>query len=73
LWGAKYSRKNLDATTDKLFGNTLLSQTIKPVLVLSYSLTDGGPRLWSTDFVISHPKKDAYLKDLAGATTADPT
>jgi patatin-like phospholipase/acyl hydrolase len=73
LWGAKYSRENLDATAEKLFGDTLLSQTIKPVLVLSYSLTEGGPRLWSTDFVISNPKKDAYLKDLAVATTAAPT
>jgi patatin-like phospholipase/acyl hydrolase len=73
LWGAKHSRANLDYMTEKLFGNTLLSQTIKPVLILSYSLTQGEPSLWTTNFSISHPDKDVYLKDLAGATTAAPT
>ena len=73
LWGAKYDRSNLDAILEGMLGNTLLSNTLKPIMALSYSIDNGESRLWTTHYAKASEKQDFYLKDIAGATTAAPT
>jgi len=74
LWGAKYSRKNFDQILDQFFGDIRLSQTLKPVIIPSYSLDQGLPHLWTTHLALEEKNKDdPFLKDIAGATSAAPT
>ena len=72
LWDAKYDRKNLDKILEGLFGEAKLSQTLKPVLVTSYSMNAADIHLW-TSRVAREEKRDYFLKDVAGATSAAPT
>ena len=73
LWGPRYSRNNLDKLLHQLLGDTKLSQTLKPVLIVSYSLEDALPHLWRTRMARQKLHKDYYLRDVAGATSAAPT
>lgn len=73
LWGPKYSRKNLDKSLQEVLGNVKLSETLKPALVVSYSLDEALPRLWTTRMARQHIHRDYYLRDVAGATSAAPT
>lgn len=73
LWGPKYDRIRLDQALENIFGSTKLSQTLKPVLAISYSLDRFLPHVWTTHKALSGVHKDYYLKDIAGATSAAPT
>lgn len=73
LWGPKYSRKNLDKSLQAILGNAKLSETLQPALVVSYSLDEAGPHLWTTHMARQHRERDYYLRDVAGATSAAPT
>jgi len=78
LWGAKYDRSNLDNILTQMLGESLLSEALKPIMVISYSLSgDGiygdGINFWSSRVAKTADKKDFYLKDIAGATSAAPT
>lgn len=72
LWGAKYDRTDLDHILEDLFGNTQLSETLKPVLVISYLINSTEIHIW-TSRVARENKRDYLLKDIAGATSAAPT
>lgn len=78
LWGAKYDRSNLDNILAEMLGDSLLSESLKPLMIISYSLSgDGiygdGINFWSSRIAKTAEKKDFYLKDVAGATSAAPT
>ncbi len=73
LWGPKYNRKNLDRILRVLLKDSKLSQTLKPVLVISYSLDQALPHLWTTHKAQQGIHHDYYLCDVAGATSAAPT
>jgi patatin-like phospholipase/acyl hydrolase len=73
LWGPKYNRRMLDKALENIFCNIQLSQTLKPVLAISYSLDKILPHVWTTHKALHGIHKDYYLKDIAGATSAAPT
>lgn len=73
LWGSKYKRDNLDNILDEMLGDALLSETLKPIMVLSYSIDQGETHLWTTDIARTSDNKDFYLRDIASATSAAPT
>lgn len=73
VWGAKYDRSNLDNILSEMFKNVLLSDTLKPAMVLSYSLSEGEPHFWTTRIAKTSDKHDFFLKDIAAATSAAPT
>jgi patatin-like phospholipase/acyl hydrolase len=73
LWGPRYNRKYLDIILKDLFGNSKLSQTLKPSVVVSFSLDAGVGQMWSTHHARTGKKLDYYLSDVAGATSAAPT
>lgn len=73
LWGAKYDRKKLDSILDEMLEDTLLSNTLKPIMSLSYCIECGDAHLWTSFYAKSDPEKDYYLRDIAGATSAAPT
>lgn len=74
LWGARYDRSGLDNILKEKFSNSLLSDTLKPVIVISYSLDRSSPHIWST-YAINNKKSpnNYFLRDIAGATSAAPT
>lgn len=70
----KYSRDGIDGLLERKLGNVTLSETIIPIITVSYSLDSDGPRVWSSDLAIQNPTKNNHkLKDAAGATSAAPT
>jgi patatin-like phospholipase/acyl hydrolase len=73
LYGPKYRREYLDTMLKDLLGEARLSQTLKPTLVLTYSLEESLPHVWSTQGAREGLHPDFYLYDMAGATTAAPT
>lgn len=73
LWGPRYDRKKLDNILKDLFGGAKLSQTLKPAVVISFSLNYGAPQMWSTHHARAGVKRNYYLRDIAGATSAAPT
>ena len=74
LWGARYDRSGLDNILKEKFSDSLLSDTLKPVIVISYSLDRSSPHIWST-YAINNKKSpnNYFLRDIAGATSAAPT
>jgi len=73
LWAPRYDRKHLDNILKALFGESKLSQTLKPAVVVSFSLDCGVGQMWSTHHARAGKKLDYYLSDVAGATSAAPT
>jgi patatin-like phospholipase/acyl hydrolase len=73
LWGPRYNRKHLDRILKELFDNAKLSHTLKPAVVISFSLDCVLPEMWSTHHAREGIKLDYYLSDVAGATSAAPT
>lgn len=78
LWDAKYDRTNLDNILALMLGNAYLSETLRPIMVLSYSLrsdgiNDTGINLWTTRLAKTNEKRDFHLRDIAAATSAAPT
>jgi len=78
LWSAKYDRTNLDNILNEMLGDAMLSDTLKPIMIISYSLNSNGVlgngiNFWNTRLANTADKRDFYLKDIAGATSAAPT
>ncbi|MEL6412994.1 MAG: patatin-like phospholipase family protein, partial [Bacteroidota bacterium] len=48
LWAPKYSRASLDSILHHYMQETMLSETLVPVAVTSYSLNYAAPHLWTT-------------------------
>lgn len=73
LWGAKYSRSNLDNITSEMFGDLRLSQTLYPTYIPIYSIEDDKPYILNSKAAAENVNNDFYVRDVAGATTAAPT
>ncbi len=50
-----------------------MSETLKPLSVLSYSLNNSAPHIWSTYSAKDNPDKDFYVRDAVEASIAYPT
>ena len=57
---------------DDMCGNIKLSQTVIPIVVVSYDILNNAPRVWSTLDAKSDSKKDYFLKDAVKASTCAP-
>lgn len=75
LWNERFKADNLQKLLDEYFGNTLLSQLIRPCLITSYDFfkrratffNSTGARLYGGEV------KDFYVKNITRATSAAPT
>lgn len=72
IWGAKYNRERLDHMLEDLFKDMRLDQSLCHAGVLSYSVDNYLPHLWSSYNAQKDPRKNHYLRDAAGATSAAP-
>lgn len=73
LWGAKYDRDGIDAVIQDICENTMLSATITPIAIVSYSLDLSSPHIWTTNAAKNNKLHDYKLFDIGGATSAAPT
>ncbi|MCE2993032.1 MAG: patatin-like phospholipase family protein [Alphaproteobacteria bacterium] len=73
LFKAKIDRTNIDKLLEEYFTDHKLSDAFFPIAVTSYDLDTCKPHIWSTLDSWKNPKIDAYMKDVAGATSAAPT
>lgn len=72
---AQYSAKPYESYLKKHFGNTMLNQTICPVVVTSFDLIQGNadPFHFSTLDAADNPQDNYFLWQAARATSAAPT
>lgn len=68
----KYSASHLEKMLEKYLGSTMLSQTIKPILITSYDIRNRAAKFFVTSDTISE-NRDFFLKDICRATSAAPT
>lgn len=68
----KYSASYLEKLLDKYLGDTMLSQTVKPVLITSYDIRNRAAKFFGTADTINK-SRDFLLKDICRATSAAPT
>lgn len=73
LWKARYNRKNYGLILKNLFKNYTLSQALKPISIVSYSIDKGLPQIWDRENARQNPARDFYLYEIAEATSAAPT
>ena len=73
LFKAKIDRTNIDKLLEEYFTDYKLSDAFFPIAVTSYDLDTARPHIWSTLDSWKNAKHDAYMKDVAGATSAAPT
>lgn len=69
-----YNEKILEEVLFDYFGNTQLSQLIKPSIITAYNIELRKNHLFRQQKALSHgPSRDFYLKDVCRATSAAPT
>lgn len=68
----KYSASYLEKILDKYMGNTMLSQTVKPILITSYDIRNRAAKFFGTTDTINR-SRDFLLKDICRATISAPT
>ncbi len=73
LVAPKYETTNIHNTVKKIATDLKLSETLKPLSVLSYSLNNSAPHIWSTYSAKDNPDKDFYVRDAVEASIAYPT
>lgn len=75
IWNEQYPADNLQHLLDEYFGETQLSQLIRPCLITSYDFYNRRAAFFnSVDARCKHGKvKDFYVKNIARATSAAPT
>ncbi len=69
----KYSPSGLEENTEKLVGNTKLSDAITEVLVPAYEIEKGKAVFFKSKNVKNDKQEDFYMKDIVRATSAAPT
>lgn len=67
-----YDRRIMDKIFLDAFKNNTLTNTSKPITLLSFSLNTGKPNIWSTFKAQKDPNLDYYLRDAVGATSSAP-
>jgi uncharacterized protein len=74
LLDEKYSAANLEKLLFEYFGDTKLSQLLKPCLVTSYDIQRGKPRFFTQhDAIDLGESNDFFVKQVARSTSAAPT
>lgn len=73
LVAPKYETNNIYNVVKEIATDSKLSETLKPLSVLSYSLNNSAPHIWSTYSAKNDPNKDFYVKDAVEASIAYPT
>jgi patatin-like phospholipase/acyl hydrolase len=69
----KYSAKGLQKVLEELFGNTRMSDCIKPVFVSSFDLFNNEALLFKSRHALNYAENNALLVDVCRATSAAPT
>ena len=69
----KYPSDPLEKALSDYFGNTKLSQLLKPCLITSYDITRRQGHFFTQHDAIKKKGWDYYVKDIARATSAAPT
>lgn len=70
----KFDAGGLEDTLEEYFKNTMLAETVTPILVTSYAIERRAPFLFKTTQAIGRPDSHNFLlKQIARATSAAPT
>lgn len=69
----KYPSAGIEEILSGRFGDTWLSESVKPALVTAYDLELREPHFFKTDRAIKHARRDFKMADIARATSAAPT
>lgn len=69
----KFSNVNLKKSLEEYFGNTLLSQLIRPCLFTSYDIEQRKAKFFKHGKALENEADDFYVRDLSQATSAAPT
>jgi patatin-like phospholipase/acyl hydrolase len=69
----RYSEKPIEAALMKSFGDTLLSQLLKPCLVTSYDVYESKAHFFRKHLAQESEGRDYLVRDVARATSAAPT
>jgi uncharacterized protein len=82
VFSCKYSAVGIEKVLETFFGQTLLSQALRPVVIPAYNLSQKGEKGPRTKFFSSHAaeksedaeffKGNYFMKDVARATSAAP-
>jgi patatin-like phospholipase/acyl hydrolase len=74
IFNPKFSPKGLDGLLETYFGDMMLSQSLKPIIVSSYDLKNNEVIMFKTRLATwSKERFDVRLKDVCRATSAAPT
>ncbi len=73
LFDETYSHKPLERLLDTYFGDCILSDTLKPLVITSYDIERRNTYFFKTSQAMSDPDRDHRLRDVVRATTAAPT
>jgi len=74
IFNPKFSSKGLDGLLEEYFGDMMLSQTLKPIIVSSYDIKNNEVVMFKTRTAKwSKERFDARLKDVCRGTSAAPT
>jgi len=76
LWGLldeKYPAGGLERTLDMYFGETMLSELLKPTLITAYDTENRRTVFFTQHDAVRDPGKDFKVKDITRATSAAPT
>ena len=69
----KYPSEGITTVLDARFGETMLSETLTPVLVTSYDIEERAPYFFKSHRARLEPQRDHPMRDAARATSAAPT
>ena len=69
----QYSADELEKVTEKYFGNTKLSDLIRPCMITAYATEKYRPFFFTHNEARADPSRDYYVRDVARATSAAPT
>ena len=69
----KYSAAYLEKVLKKYLGDSLLSQTVKPLMVTSYDIRNRAAKFFTTTDSTKNSHRDFLLRDVCRATSAAPT
>ena len=69
----KYSASYLEKVLEKYLGKTMLSQTVKPLMITAYDIRNRAAKFFTTTDSVKNSNRDFYLKDVCRATSAAPS
>ena len=73
LMDEKFPVAGLESTLNRYFGETMLSELIRPTLITAYDIDNRKAEFFTQHDAVRNPAKDFKVKDIARATSAAPT